>query len=249
MAVLWQREQGGTRYEVRSAGHTRRLYANGVLHSQYNPRRPLTGNLWDLLMLPAFFLPPGRIRRVLVLGVGGGAVIRQLQHFVAPERIVGVDKDPVHLAVARRFFGVTGDGVGLIRADARAWLAAYRGPRFDMIIDDLFGDVDGEPRRAIALDEAWSRLLLRRLAPRGVLVANCVSTRELAGSALAAGPGLRGRPGSVFSLKTAQNENAVGVFLRFRAGSGDLRRRLRRDPEIAAALAGGRLRYHIRPVR
>ena len=52
MALLWERRVEGTLYQVRSAGRTRRLYTNGVFHSQYNPVRPVTGSVWDLLLLP-----------------------------------------------------------------------------------------------------------------------------------------------------------------------------------------------------
>jgi spermidine synthase len=78
VSLLWERRIGGTLYQVRNAGRTRRLYTNGVFHSQYNPARPVTGSVWDLLLLPAFFYAPGELRRVLVLGVGGGAVIQQM---------------------------------------------------------------------------------------------------------------------------------------------------------------------------
>ncbi|QKQ25565.1 hypothetical protein [Candidatus Reidiella endopervernicosa] len=58
MALLWYRKEGESRYEVRSAGATRRLYTNGVFHSQYNPNRPISGSVWGLLMLPALYYPP-----------------------------------------------------------------------------------------------------------------------------------------------------------------------------------------------
>jgi len=61
---------------VRSAGYSLRLYTDGVFHTQYNPGNPLTGHIWDLLMLPAFFYEPDTIKRVLVLGVGGVASIQ-----------------------------------------------------------------------------------------------------------------------------------------------------------------------------
>src|SRR5690606_1943682 len=87
MALIWSKRHGNVKYEVRSAGNTRRLYSNGVFHSSYNPSRAITGGVWDLLMMPAFLYPPGAIRRVLLLGVGGGTVIRQLQAFVRPREI------------------------------------------------------------------------------------------------------------------------------------------------------------------
>src|SRR5690606_38618268 len=156
MALIWSKRHGNVNYEVRSAGNTRRLYSNGVFHSSYNPSRAITGGVWDLLMMPAFLYPPGAIRRVLLLGVGGGTVIRQLQAFVRPREIVAVDLDPVHLDVARRFFGVRGEDARLVHADAREWLDADDS-RYDLVIDDLFGERDGEPVRAVTADAAWCR--------------------------------------------------------------------------------------------
>jgi len=71
MAVIWQKKIAGTHYEVRSAGQTRRLYTNGLCHSEFNPQKLVTGSIWDLLVLPALFYKPGHIKKVLMLGVGG----------------------------------------------------------------------------------------------------------------------------------------------------------------------------------
>ena len=49
MAIVWQDTRDGTHYQVRTAGKTLRLYTDGVLHSQYNPVKRLTGSVWDLL--------------------------------------------------------------------------------------------------------------------------------------------------------------------------------------------------------
>lgn len=244
MSIVWERLQGDTLYQVRRAGGSLRLYTNGVLHSQYNPRRPLTGSVWDLLTLAAFLPPPGLVRRVLVLGIGGGAVIQQLRHFVQPDSIVGVELSAVHLAVARRFFGVRGRGVTLLRADAVGWLQGYRGEPFDLIVDDLFADVDGQPERAVAANGRWSRLLLRHLTPRGILAVNFPSRQELGNAALRADPRIRARFASAFRLSTPQNENAVGVFCRLHATPRQLREHLKKTPGLDPRRGG--LRYRIR---
>lgn len=181
MALIWARRLGGAHYALRSAGATRRLYRNGVLHTAWNPRRPLTGSVWDLLFLPALFLPEGAVRRVLVLGVGGGAVIRLFQRHLAPEHIVGVDLDPVHLRLAERVFGVGGPGVRLVCADARRHLARDRS-RYDVIVEDVFVEHEGVPRRALHGDAAWLRRLAARLSPQGVLVVNHGDAAEAAAS-------------------------------------------------------------------
>lgn len=246
MAVLWKKAIDGVCYEVRSAGHTRRLYTDGVFHSQFNLRRPVTGGIWDLLTLPALFAPSGAIRRALVLGVGGGAVLRQLLHFVSPEALVGVELNPVHLHLARRYFGLCDRRLELVAAEAEAWVGAYRGPRFDLIVDDAFGEQAGDPVRAIPASAAWFRTLLSRLSPHGVLVMNFISRDDLVGSAYFTSARVRARFSSAFELSHPLNENAIGAFLRSPGDSCVLRRRLLQIPELDPRRRGCRLRYRIR---
>lgn len=185
MALLWQKQTGDTCYQVRNHGASVRLYSNGVFHSQWNPRDPLKGSLWELLLLPAFFLPEKSLNSVLVLGVGGGALIRLLQTYTSVKRIVGVDLDPVHLDVARRFFDVC--DVELVCADAREYVADYlsdpSAESFDLVIDDLFGHCQGVAQRAVPADKQWCSSLMRLLHRDGVLVSNFGDRKELQGSA------------------------------------------------------------------
>ena len=245
MALLWCKQDGVTRYEVRSAGHSIRLYTNGVFHSQYNPRQPVSGSLWDLLMLPAFF-DPQAVQRVLMLGVGGGAVIRQLNHFLAPPAIVGVELNPVHLDVAQRFFGVAAANVTLHEADALRWVRDYRGEPFDLIVDDLFGHADGEPQRAVAADGRWLRQLDKLLAPDGTLVFNFGSGAELQGCAWFHDQRLRARYPSAFRLTAPHYHNAVGAFLRRDVPTARLREQLAAWPALDPARRTCRLNYRIR---
>ena len=246
MAMLWQQDHRGKRYEVRTAGRSLRLYTDGVFHSQYNPSRPLTGSVWDLLMLPAFFYPPQSIQRVLVLGVGGGAAIRLLQHFVSPAEILGIELNPVHIRIARRFFGVKGRGVRLVRGDAVQWLDQYQGPRFDTIIDDLFGEEEGEPVRAVAADCAWASALLKRLSPRGLIVTNFASGVELRRSAYWASESLRRRFSAGYQLTTPLYGNVVAAMLRISASPRTLREHLMATPGLNPERKTTGLRYQIR---
>jgi len=214
LAVLWKREIHGSTYEVRSAGQTCRLYTDGVFHSQFNPRQPVGGSVWDLLMLPAFFYPRGAIRRVLVLGVGGGAVIRQLNHFLELEQVVGVELNPIHLQVAKRFFKVDAANVSLVEDDAVAWLKAYKGPKYDLIIDDLFAEAGGQPERAVAADKAWMSLLRRHLSASGALVMNFDGRSGLRNCAYFREPAIKRQFACAFQLTTRLYENHIGAFLR-----------------------------------
>ncbi len=242
MAILWQKQVGDTRYEVRTAGRSRRLYANGVFHSQYHPQRPHSGGVWDLLMLPAFFRSPSRIKRILVLGVGGGTVIHLLRRFLHPEEIVGVELNRVHLQVARQFFDIRKDMASLHQADAVQWLNDYGGPAFDMIIDDLFGNEDRDLGRAVPADTAWCGTLLRNLNRNGVLVMNFIGSRALRHSACVSEPLIARHFKASFQLSLPAYENAIGAFLGHPASSQGLRKNLARVPELSSKHIDFRIR-------
>jgi len=248
MALIWSKQAGDTLYEIRTAGKSVRLYTDGVFHSQYNPLNPITGSVWDLLFIPAFFYPPQRIKRVLVLGVGGGAVIRQLLHFVAPLEIVGVELDGTHLTLAKKFFGLNSKKVRLIKANALQWIRGYHGEKFDLIIDDLFTEQNGMPIRAVPADVKWFKVLLKHLRSHGVLVSNFISSREMKTCAYLNEPNIRNKFVSAFQLTTPATENSVGVFLKIPAQSSRLRKNLNDNSELARALKSKKLRYNIRPI-
>jgi spermidine synthase len=246
MSILWERNVGSTNYQLRQAGNSLRLYTNGVFHSQYNPGQPVTGSVWDLLFLPAFFYPLASIRRVLVLGVGGGTVIQQLRRFIQPDSIVGVDLSAIHLYLAKRFFGVSGNDVELVRANAVDWVNQYRGPLFDIVIDDLFGHVDGETQRSVFAGRRWVSSLTRCLSSDGMIVCNFASRLELMASAYLSHSALRKKFSSAFHLGTARNYNAVGAFLKRPATTRQLRDRLKRIPQLDPRRQSSRLNYSIR---
>jgi spermidine synthase len=235
MAIVWQKNLDGIRYEVRMAGKTRRLYTNGVFHSQYHPERATAGGIWDLLMLPAFFLPPHKVQRVLVLGVGGGAVIRQLQRYVQPRHIVGVELSPVHLEVARRFFGVDDNIAELHQAEAVAWLNQYDGPPFDLIIEDLFGEQNGEPVRAVKADMNWCNALARHLTRDGILVMNFIDMPEMRQSECLNKSYLTKRFKAAFQFSLPLYENVIVAMLKSEADGRQLHKHLRRVVELDAA--------------
>lgn len=246
MAILWSLQDKDTLYEVRQAGQSLRLYTNGVLHSQYNPRRSVTGSVWDCLSLPALFYPAGTIQRVLVLGVGGGAVLHQLAEWVNPALIIGIELNPHHLYVSKKFFGLERHNVVLYEADAKHWLEHYDGPPFDLIIDDLYGEFQGEPVRAIELQSEWCELLLRHVAVDGALVVNTISWQELKKSALVADSKLTQAIKIAFRLCTPTCDNAVGFFSKSKLKKSTFQKRLESIPELARADQNGTLRYQMR---
>lgn len=246
MALLWcYRDQDDNWYEVRTAGSSLRLYTNGVFHSQYNSRRALGGGIWDLLVLAGFLCPPTGRERVLVLGVGGGAAIRQWNELLSPALIVGVELNPVHLHVARTFFQVDAPNVTLLEADACRWLQAYRGPGFDVVIDDLFGDQDGAPARAVPADAPWCLELRRLLNPGGRLVMNFDRETELKRSAPVANPQVRRHFAAGLNLSIQHYANHIGVFCLDRPDLAAFEQRLQALPGLEQRRRAGKLNFSL----
>ncbi len=246
MALLWQRQYGGNHYQVRTAGRTRRLYTNGVCHTEYNPDRAITRSIWDLLFLPALFRPSGTIRRVLVLGVGGGCVLHLLRRHLQPEQIIGIELSSIHLSVAKRFFNLRDRRIELHAADAAVWLQDCQEPKFDLIIDDLFLEEGSVAMRAVDCDAAWFRLLLRHLSRDGLLVINFPDNKTFRQCAWFSHKAIRRRLSSGFVFRTPYLDNAVAAFMRFPVETADLRRQIQIVPALAQAARARQLRYRVR---
>tara|TARA_B100001059_G_scaffold232073_1_gene269219 strand:+ start:307 stop:1074 length:768 start_codon:yes stop_codon:yes gene_type:complete len=193
MAIVWQETRNGTHYEVRNAGKTLRLYTDKVLHSQYNFDKKLTGSVWDLLFLPALCLQiskqPLKPLKVLVLGVGGGAVIHMMNEFFNCESITGIEMNATHIEIAKKYFKLDLDKVDLIEADAVSWVESHSAPhpineKFDIIIDDLFYEEDDEPIKVSPPNATWFYHLYSMLKPNGIIIMNFVGRQ----SAMSAAP-------------------------------------------------------------
>jgi spermidine synthase len=245
MAVVWRAERDDVQYEVRSHGKTLRLYANGVQHSEYHPDRLFTGSVWDLLWLPVFFREPERIRRVLILGLGGGSVVAPLLRFCAPEKIVAVDLDPLHVQVAKQFFGIEAAGVECHCMNATAFVEQYQGEPFDLVIEDLFAPHDTTVTRALTADADWCQALTKLVTADGYLVMNFGDWREYRDSWASEDAARRGWA-ERFRLSTEDCHNAVIVSSRQAVDSALLRRHLYEHPDTAGGLQRRELAYQIR---
>jgi spermidine synthase len=247
MSVLHRSERDGRVVEVRGAGQTRRLYVDGVFHSAWNPSRPLTGAIWDHLALPSFFVRPEGARSALVLGVGGGTVVRMLADLTTPERLVGVELDAELLEIGHEWFGLAESGAGLHRADAARWVEDHAGERFELIVDDLFGEDDGEPLRPVGLDDAaWWMRLADMLTPGGVLVVNHVFEDDLFDSDLCQDDAFVERFPAAVYFTCDTYANAACALMTTPISLQSFRARLAAHPALATAAAKRLQRFRIR---
>ncbi|RSK46133.1 spermidine synthase [Hymenobacter perfusus] len=136
------------------------------------------GSLERVLRYGLLFAPIGAQEPALVLGLGGGSVIkllRQERGLTAP--ITALELDAAVIEVAATEFGVRPDAqLRIICADALAWVAQAPAAAFGLVVVDLFLGLE----LPAGLHEAgfW-RHLHRVLRPGGYVVFNLLMTTEL----------------------------------------------------------------------
>jgi len=118
--------------------------------------------LYERLMLIALALA-ARPRRALLLGLGGGAMLRHLQAYLPECAVTAVERDRAVIALARRFFHIEAP---VIEADAQDFVADAKGA-YDAILADLY---DG--RGMARLEPGFWRDCAAALAPGGCLAVN-----------------------------------------------------------------------------
>jgi len=119
---------------------------------------------------------------VLLVGLGGGALVRFLNHYFPSVRLDLVEIDPAVVEVARDYFGTRpGPGTRIIVADGRDFLARST-ERYDLILLDAhlypseLTDATGHPLSLRTA--AFYRSVQARLRPDGVVLFNMIAGRD-----------------------------------------------------------------------
>ncbi len=144
----------------------------GAVMSTWHPTRLLTGYGWDAITAACLLgsQPP---RNILMLGLGGGTVARQLLHLLPELHITAVDLDPRALQEAPRNLGSAAKHLTVIEADAYQWLPSAPGP-FDVVIDDIYASGPEDVYRPRPMDRSLASQLRALTTPGGIVVANFV---------------------------------------------------------------------------
>jgi SAM-dependent methyltransferase len=77
-------------------------------------------------------------KRVALLGMGGGEMLRAARRTLPDAELVGVELDPEIAALAVRDFGVERLGVKVVVADARGWLTMQPSSSVDVLMVDVY---------------------------------------------------------------------------------------------------------------
>jgi len=140
---------------------------NGILEiTWYNGKKHLNtknanysyGSLQKILKIGLQKIDLNQTKNILVLGMGGGSVIKTLQQdFNYKDYITAIDIDPVIIDIAKEEFELTKSGnLEIICIDALQFMQ-QNNAQFDLIIIDLF--VDTEIPTSFFSDSFWQDIM------------------------------------------------------------------------------------------
>jgi predicted membrane-bound spermidine synthase len=154
-------------------GRTRLLTNESLAYQSVWPSAGiLTGGVWDHLALtPALTSPRGELR-VLVVGLAGGTVARQIHEAYSPVALVfihGIELDPSLIVAARRYFGLDSiPRLSIETRDARVAVESLE-ERFDVILVDVYRGIYLPPH---LVTREFFQTCRRHLKSGGVLAMN-----------------------------------------------------------------------------
>ncbi|MDO9410429.1 spermidine synthase [Patulibacter sp.] len=118
---------------------------------------------------------PKAPRRVLMIGLGGGALLAPLRRLVPDVQVDAVELDPQVIRLAREWMGVRErPGDRFVAGDGRRFLQSTD-RRYDLIYVDAFSGDRMPPTLATT---EFARLASQRLRPGGVLAFNVLTVPE-----------------------------------------------------------------------
>ena len=166
-------DEDGRRLLILNDGH--------AVHSVFDPEELLTGGPWDYFMVAPLMVEDAaplamspEPEDVLLIGLAGGTVARQLTAAYGPIPITGVEIDPEIDEVARKYFGLDDlENVDVIVADGRYALRTS-----DRAFDLIGVDAYRQPYIPFQLtSREFFQEVAAHLRPGGVAVVNAGRTR------------------------------------------------------------------------
>jgi spermidine synthase len=142
------------------------------VYSVYDEKKLFCGGYWDYVSCLIYLA--GEVSDVLLVGLGGGTIVRQLLELFSP-RIDVVEVDARMPALAERFFGLKANAkVAVFGGDAASYLAES-GRRYDVIVLDAFVG-DRMPEGVNSME--FFALCAAHLRDGGILIVNSVRDEQ-----------------------------------------------------------------------
>jgi len=171
--VLYRADSEYHRITVTEADNIRHLRFDASNQSAIDLRDGYTSTIvYPNYMDLAFAVKPGA-KRVLVLGLGGGAITKRWWRDYPQLTIDSVEIDPAVIDVSRRYFGLPEDArLRVVNQDARRFVQESK-DTYDIVIVDCYY-IDALPFH-LTTQEFFSEVK-KRMAPDGVLAYNIIGS-------------------------------------------------------------------------
>lgn len=112
----------------------------GYFSSKYNKNIFLTDSYYDSFLMLPYFLPKQNKLDLLVLGLGGGTMTRQYQHYFSATYDLdmdGVEIDQEVVSVAKKYFELEQENLNIFVEDGRMFLNKTQ-KNYDLIFVDVY---------------------------------------------------------------------------------------------------------------
>lgn len=177
--ILFVGDSAYHRVLVQERGNTRELVFNLTVQSRMDTRDPFgPGGPYTDSFHIARLMRPG-IKRVLMIGLGGGTGAKQFSHRYDDISIDVVEVDPMVVDVARRFFAVaSSDRLRIHISDGRTFLKRST-ERWDLIIIDAYSTSRyGDTIPAHLATQEFFRDAASHLTAGGILHFHCAFSQS-----------------------------------------------------------------------
>jgi spermidine synthase len=145
----------------------------GATFATWHPEKLLTGYSWDAITA-ACMLRPADPSSVLLLGLAGGTVVRQLRALLPTARITTVEIDEEVVELGRRHMELDRLDAEIVIGDAYEFLRSSK-RTFDIVIDDVYRTGVDDVERPYRNVWEFIGQMSHRARPDGLVVANFVT--------------------------------------------------------------------------
>lgn len=193
-SVEFEKQSEFSHLRVRMEGNVRTLIfvqedGSETVESRVNMNKPheLLSN-YTRFMFSSYLVRPKQ-ERVLIIGLGGGAMIHFLKHNDPGLKVDVVEIDPLVVHVSDQYFNIRSeDNVNIVTADAINYLSNTK-QKYDVIYLDAYlaksigTDSSGVPLRLKT--ERFYKTLQQKLTPGGLIVFNLIARNSFKEDVLA----------------------------------------------------------------
>jgi spermidine synthase len=232
-------EYGYIQVVERGTEHDLILNEGQAIHSVYDPTKLLTRGPWDYFSMAPLYgnrqWTGQRPGRVLIIGLAGGTVARQITAAYGPVPIDGVEIDPRIIDVGRRYFDMNEPNLNAVAADGRYFLDTTA-QQYDIIAIDAYR----QPYIPFQLTtKEFFQSARQHLTPNGVVVVNVGRAPNdyrlvdaVSGTLLAVFP-------EVYQQDTSQFLNSIVYATNQPTQPAEVAANFHRDPALYPALVAG----------